>query len=78
VRLEIEGHTDDRGSTQYNQRLSVARARAVWQYLGTHLKLPTVSVSVVGYGKARPAATNDSEEGRAKNRRVEVLIILSL
>ena len=72
-RIVVQGHTDSTGSDELNQRLSTQRAQAVYNYLvGTGLK--TLSISYVGYGKSNPIASNDTEEGRAKNRRVVLAI----
>jgi OOP family OmpA-OmpF porin len=70
MRIAIEGHTDAEGSAEYNQRLSVRRARAVVAFLvkaGADRK----QLEAVGYGPTRPAAPNDTEENMAKNRRIE-------
>jgi outer membrane protein OmpA-like peptidoglycan-associated protein len=70
MRIAIEGHTDAEGSAEYNQRLSVRRARAVVAYLvkaGADRK----QLEAVGYGPSRPAAPNDTEENMARNRRIE-------
>jgi OmpA-OmpF porin, OOP family len=70
MRIAIEGHTDADGSAEYNQRLSVRRARAVVAYLvkaGADRK----QLEAVGYGPNRPAAPNDTEENMARNRRIE-------
>jgi OOP family OmpA-OmpF porin len=70
MRIAIEGHTDAEGSAEYNQRLSVRRARAVVGYLvkaGADRK----QLEAVGYGPSRPAAPNDTEENMARNRRIE-------
>ena len=70
MRIAIEGHTDADGSTEYNQRLSVRRARAVVTYLvkaGADRK----QLEAVGFGPSRPAAPNDTEENMARNRRIE-------
>lgn len=69
--VTITGHTDNRGSASVNQRLSVRRARAVQNYLGTH-HIPVQTMTVVGDGERQPAADNRSTSGRAQNRRVEV------
>ncbi|MBR3986481.1 MAG: OmpA family protein [Bacteroidales bacterium] len=72
--IEIGGHTDARGSEAYNQRLSESRAKAVTEYL----ILKGVSekrLHYKGYGKAKPIDTNDTEEGRARNRRVEFKVL---
>ncbi|MBO4674761.1 MAG: OmpA family protein [Elusimicrobiaceae bacterium] len=72
-RIVVQGYTDSTGSDELNQRLSTQRAQAVYNYLvGTGLK--TLSISYVGYGKSNPIASNDTEEGRAKNRRVVLAI----
>jgi OOP family OmpA-OmpF porin len=73
VRIAIEGHTDAEGSAEYNKRLSVRRAQAVVGYLikaGADRK----QFVAVGYGPAKPAAPNDTEENMAKNRRIEFTI----
>ncbi|MEC9343883.1 MAG: OmpA family protein [Pseudomonadota bacterium] len=71
--LDIDGHTDNTGSPQYNQALSERRAVSVAQYLNSRGVDPR-RLLVVGYGQARPIAPNDSESGRAANRRVEIRI----
>lgn len=72
--IRIEGHTDDTGSEEYNQQLSEARAQAVLEYLVSK-GVPAERLQAVGYGFTRPLAPNDTEEGRAKNRRVEFVIV---
>lgn len=69
--VEITGHTDSRGSAQYNDGLSMRRATSVKNYLIDHGVSPTV-ISTSGMGENQPVATNESAEGRAKNRRVEI------
>jgi outer membrane protein OmpA-like peptidoglycan-associated protein len=71
AKIEIGGYTDSVGSAAYNQRLSLARARAVRVYL-VQLGVPADQLTAVGYGKASPVASNTTEEGRAQNRRVEL------
>ncbi|MDR1314302.1 MAG: OmpA family protein [Deltaproteobacteria bacterium] len=66
----VEGHTDGRGTVAYNQNLSERRARAVRDYLVTQFGVAPGRVDAVGYGKSRPIATNDTDAGRAENRRV--------
>lgn len=73
MKIEISGHTDNRGTSEYNQRLSEDRARAVTNYLIDH-GIDGRRLSYAGYGKSRPITTNDTEEGRQTNRRVEVRI----
>ena len=68
--IEIEGHTDNVGSPIANKKLSEARAESVRQYLLKNFGLPQDMLVSKGYGATQPAAPNDVEEGRAKNRRV--------
>lgn len=74
MRVEIRGHTDDRGSTQYNLRLSESRAQAVVDYL-VGKGIDPKRLQAKGYGKSLPVDTNDTDEGRANNRRVEFKIL---
>ena len=69
----IEGHTDNTGEEPYNQRLSERRAEAVETYLTTQ-GVDGSRVTTRGYGEEKPVATNDTNAGRASNRRVEVAI----
>jgi outer membrane protein OmpA-like peptidoglycan-associated protein len=71
LKLEVQGHTDNVGNDAYNQTLSEARARSVVAWL-THHGVAADRLSSKGYGKTRPVATNTTDEGRAKNRRVEI------
>jgi OOP family OmpA-OmpF porin len=71
LKLEVQGHTDNVGDDAYNQTLSEARARSVMAWETTHGIAPE-RLSFKGFGKTMPVATNDTDEGRAKNRRVEV------
>ena len=72
--IEIGGHTDNIGSDAVNQRLSEARAKSVRDYLVANGIAPE-RLKIKGYGKSRPITTNDTEEGRMKNRRVEITFI---
>ena len=72
--LAIEGHTDAQGSAGMNQRLSQKRADAVLTYIITSLHIIPQRISAIGYGDSRPIANNNTEEGRAKNRRIDLLI----
>ena len=58
------------GTDEYNQKLSERRAKAVRDYLVNELGMDTNLFSAVGYGESKPIATNDTDEGRAKNRRI--------
>ena len=71
LRLEVQGHPDATGSLRLNQRLSEQRAQAVVAYFTGH-GVDASRLTAKGYGPSRPAATNDTAEGRAKNRRVEL------
>jgi len=71
ARIEVGGHTDNVGSAGYNQRLSLARARAVRAYLTQH-GVAAEQLTAVGHGESEPVASNSTEEGRAQNRRVEL------
>ena len=73
VNVIVEGHTDSKGTEVYNQRLSVRRATAVEEYLVT-LGVAANRLTVRGKGESQPVASNDTEEGRAENRRVELLV----
>ncbi len=70
IDLVLEGHTDSRGSDTYNQGLSERRAAAVKAELVRKYGIPVDRVATVGYGESRPVASNDTEEGRQRNRRV--------
>jgi outer membrane protein OmpA-like peptidoglycan-associated protein len=72
--IEIAGHTDSSGSDQYNQTLSQRRAQAVANYL-TSQGVQNGRLITVGAGEAHPIASNDTEQGRAANRRVELTIV---
>ena len=72
--IEVAGHTDSVGSDTYNQGLSQRRATSVASYLSSHGVTGT-RVVTVGAGEAHPVASNDTEEGRAQNRRVEITIV---
>ncbi len=70
----IEGHTDSTGSEVLNQELSQKRAESVKQYLIYNGTLPADKMTAVGYGSARPLASNATTKGRAINRRIDVII----
>lgn len=71
--ITIIGHTDNKGSDSYNQTLSEARASSVTSYAGQN-GINTARLTAVGKGESDPIAVNDTEEGRASNRRVEFVI----
>lgn len=70
----VEGHTDASGTATANQRLSEERAAAVAGRLRNLVSIPTLQIQSRGYGEERPVASNDSEAGRASNRRIDVII----
>jgi OmpA-OmpF porin, OOP family len=72
--VTIEGHTDSTGSAQVNQELSQKRAEAVKTYLVANQTLPENRIRATGYGPSRPLAPETTPEGRAMNRRIDVLI----
>lgn len=74
IRILISGHTDNIGTREYNLELSAKRAESVYLYL-TSVGISANRLSYTGYGPDKPVASNDSEEGRAGNRRTEVTII---
>ncbi len=69
--LEVQGHTDNVGSDAYNEKLSAVRAQAVLSWLVQH-GVSANRLSFKGYGKTMPVVSNDTDEGRARNRRVEI------
>lgn len=74
VEIEIAGHTDGKGAADYNLRLSQGRAQAVVDYVVSQ-GIEGYRLIAQGYGKEKPVATNDTEEGRATNRRVEFTVL---
>jgi peptidoglycan-associated lipoprotein len=70
----VAGHTDSVGSEDYNYELGKRRADSVSRYLITQKKMDPLRVVTVSYGKTAPAAENNTSQGRAKNRRVEILV----
>jgi outer membrane protein OmpA-like peptidoglycan-associated protein len=74
MKIEIGGHTDNRGTREYNQKLSENRAKAVYTYLIEH-GIDKARLSYKGYGMEKPIDTNDTDEGRANNRRTEFTVI---
>jgi OOP family OmpA-OmpF porin len=74
LRVEVQGHTDGEGTPEHNRKLSDDRARAVVAWLVEH-GVDASRLSAVGHGEERPIADNGTEEGRAKNRRVEFHVV---
>lgn len=75
INIQIEGHTDNIGTDDYNQNLSERRAKAVEAYLIQNGLDPKRIIKVIGFGESKPVDTNETDEGRAYNRRVEFRIV---
>jgi outer membrane protein OmpA-like peptidoglycan-associated protein len=73
-KVRVEGHTDNRGKAGYNRALSLRRAQSVVQFL-VKGGVDAARLEAAGVGPDRPVADNDSRAGRAKNRRVEFIIV---
>ena len=71
--IQVQGHTDSKGSESYNMNLSIQRASEVSSYLVAN-KIVTSRISIKGFGETVPKYSNDTENGRSQNRRVEFLI----
>ncbi len=71
--IEIAGHTDGDGEDAYNQALSEKRAQSVVDYL-VKAGLPADRFTAVGYGSTQPIASNETDEGKAQNRRIEFVV----
>ncbi|MDH5344595.1 MAG: OmpA family protein, partial [Gammaproteobacteria bacterium] len=72
--LIIEGHTDSYGGDTQNQALSQDRAEAVQQYMINAMRIPSYRLIATGYGETQPVANNETESGRARNRRIDIVI----
>ena len=72
--IVVEGHTDSTGAASYNQNLSVQRASSVANYLSS-MGVASNRLQVMGMGESQPIASNDTEAGKAQNRRVEIRIM---
>jgi outer membrane protein OmpA-like peptidoglycan-associated protein len=72
-RIRLAGHTDNQGAERKNQVLSERRVKSIKAYLTQHFHIAPERVDAVGYGSTKPLVPNDTPEGRAKNRRVEVV-----
>ena len=71
--IQVQGHTDSTGSASFNQTLSEKRAKAVYDFILAN-GLKTSGLTYVGFGATKPVASNDTDEGKSKNRRVELKI----
>jgi OOP family OmpA-OmpF porin len=70
----IEGHTDNVGTAAYNEKLSKKRANSVRQYLINNFGIKASRLTATGYGFTKPIASNDTDEGRQRNRRVQAVL----
>jgi len=73
--IEIEGHTDNIGTTDVNERVGFERAEAVKKYLYEQHQVPLHKMNVISYGEDKPVAPNNNRDGRAQNRRVVVKVL---
>lgn len=74
--FEIEGHTDNTGGKDFNQRLGMERADAVKMYLYEHHQIPLHKMNAISYGQEKPVAPNKTRAGRAQNRRVVIKVLV--
>jgi outer membrane protein OmpA-like peptidoglycan-associated protein len=72
--LVIEGHTDSYGGDELNQQLSQDRAEAVQKYMINAMRIPSYRLVATGFGETHPVANNETESGRARNRRIDIII----
>ena len=75
VFIEIEGHTDNRGTPEVNEKIGLERAEAVKRYLYEQHQVPLHKINVISYGEEKPVAPNNTRDGRAQNRRVVVKVL---
>ena len=73
--IEIEGHTDNVGGKDLNEKLGMERAEAVKRYLYEQHQIPLHKINVISYGEDKPVAPNNTRQGRAQNRRVVVKVL---
>ena len=75
VFFEIEGHTDNVGSEDWNEQLGMERAEAVKRYLYEQHQIPLHKMNVISFGEGKPVAPNNTRDGRAMNRRVVIKVL---
>ena len=73
--IELEGHTDNVGSKEYNTKLGEERAEAVKRYLYEAHQVPLHKINVISYGEEKPVSPNKTKDGRAQNRRVVIKVL---
>lgn len=74
--IEVAGYTDSRGAKDFNQKLGLERAEAVRRYLYEKYQIPLHKMNLISYGADNPVAPNTTKEGRAKNRRVVIRVLV--
>jgi outer membrane protein OmpA-like peptidoglycan-associated protein len=74
VKLEVQAHTDDSGDKKFNETISTARAEAVRKWLVDH-GVPADKLTAKGYGPSKPIADNKTAAGRAKNKRIQIVVL---
>lgn len=75
VYIEIQGHTDNVGSPDVNEKLGLSRAEAVREYLNKQHQFPLHRINVISYGETEPVASNKTRDGRSQNRRVALVVL---
>ena len=75
VYIEIEGHTDNVGPAEFNEKLGLERAEAVKRYLYEKHQIPLHKINVISYGLTKPVADNKTKDGRGQNRRVVIRVL---
>src|SRR5262252_1434025 len=73
--IEIEGHTDNVGGKEINEKIGMERAEVVKRYLFEQHQIPLHKMNVISYGSEKPVASNKTKEGRAQNRRVVIRVL---
>jgi outer membrane protein OmpA-like peptidoglycan-associated protein len=73
--IELEGHTDNRGTPEINNKVGLERAEAVKRYLYEQHQIPLFKINVISYGEEKPIAPNNTRDGRAQNRRVVIKVL---
>ena len=74
MNIQIQGHTDNIGTPEYNMSLSEKRAREVKRYI-INKNIDESRITTIGYGATKNKTTNDTPDGRAQNRRVEIVVL---
>jgi outer membrane protein OmpA-like peptidoglycan-associated protein len=75
VFIEIEGHTDNVGGKEINDKIGLERAQAVQRYLYEQYQIPLHKMNIISYGEEKPVAPNKTRAGRAQNRRVVIKVL---